>query len=223
MNTKFKFNNIWNKCESLANGYFRKAVELMPQIKQFERSFEPARYEYAVQSRYMHRGFYCPSLILEYVIDNVKRGRIAKRITSKTKPTNAYFFDEDNIMRITETYYPNKGFTTEYLFYEDNIIYGITCEPDYRITMISIEVYIDNRIQSYMCAFYGCTTSKPYRITCENYRYENSCVEGEWYDMISPWCGHKGMVCGDTRGHGDTGTVLLSPPKNPADQNKTET
>ena len=97
MNIDLKCTHIWNTCESIAALYYNKAVALIPQIKQFEKDFEPTRDEYCLQSRYLHRGFYCPSLILEHIVDNVKRGRLAKRMTSRTNPTNGYFYDEDDI------------------------------------------------------------------------------------------------------------------------------
>ena len=184
MNIDLKCTHIWNTCESIAALYYNKAVALIPQIKQFEKDFEPTRDEYCLQSRYLHRGFYCPSLILEHIVDNVKRGRLAKRMTSRTNPTNGYFYDEDDIMRMTETYYPNGAFTTEYLFYEDNIVFGITCEPNYRIQMISVEKYSDNRIQSYLVAFFDhIKTDQVSHMEYQSYQYGESCLDAEWYDM----------------------------------------
>lgn len=188
MDMKEKCNAVWDKCEAMADRYYQKAVALLPQIKQFEKDFEPARDEYCLKARYLHRGFYCPSLILEHVVDNMKRGRLAKRMTSRTKPTNGYFYDRDDIMRMTETYYPNGAFTTEYLFYEDNIVYGITCESNYHISMISVEEYAGDRIQSYLLAYYSEGSSgKPWQMEFESYLYGDGCLEAQWYDM---WVNH---------------------------------
>lgn len=54
-------------------------------------SKQVVRYEVGVGGELMHRGYYCPSLVEDIIVGNAKRGRIAKRITSRTK--NSLFLD----------------------------------------------------------------------------------------------------------------------------------
>ena len=85
--------------------FIAEVAELEEQTKQYRVSyaqeFEKAkqtvvRTEYGTGSIYLSMGFYHPDPVVELVTINVKRGRILKKITEKSKPSHIYGFNEKN-------------------------------------------------------------------------------------------------------------------------------
>ena len=68
-------------CCSLYLKYKEKAYSYYSQIPDDENFFERGRDELGIQSScLMHRGFYCPSPVIEHIVVNIKRGKIAKKL-----------------------------------------------------------------------------------------------------------------------------------------------
>lgn len=179
---------VWEKCVFLCQEYIQKGSILKPKIKEMLLGMEISREEYAIQSRYMHRGFYCPSPVIEHHITNVRRGRIAKRLTSSAKPTNRYLFDAENKLRLAETFYPNGSVKSEYIFHENNVIYGIVYPSIGRSGEISIEQYEEGQIISYLWALWRESPNDGSlivsRVTYETYCYDDDrYIVAEWYDI----------------------------------------
>ena len=102
----------------------------------------------------LHRGFYCPNLLEYIVVGNAKRGKIKKRITSKTKDYFLYGFDQDDRLILSDMYYTGNRAEMEFLFYEKDYVYGITLSPDKEIVRITEEQYDQNRLTHYAAAYF---------------------------------------------------------------------
>lgn len=109
--------------------------------------------EIASGAKYLHRGYYCPSRMQELLIDNVKRGKLVKQPTSKTKISHKYYYANGNL-QVIDTYLSSADTYAmrEYLIYDRNIIYGVTCYPDGRIIQLSAELYSDGKLSVYYVA-----------------------------------------------------------------------
>lgn len=110
------------------------------------------RKEYSSGGELLPRGFYCPSPIYDIVTGNCKRGKLLKRITSRSKPAYEYCFDKNGKLIIVNHLYEN---CSEILEYNDNIVTGITFskEENTEITSVIECEYDDNgRIVSYIVA-----------------------------------------------------------------------
>ena len=56
-------------------------------------SIIPTREEYTVNSRYLHRGYYCPSPLLDDLIDNTRKGVLHSGKTKRKKISNRYLYN----------------------------------------------------------------------------------------------------------------------------------
>lgn len=75
---------------------------------------------YGIGSGLPHRGYYCPSLIQDFVIGGSKRGKIVKK-KPVTDEYREYGFDSHNTL-----IYAAYGSEEEFLFYKKNTEIGIT-------------------------------------------------------------------------------------------------
>ena len=82
--------------------------------------------EYASDSE-LHRGYYCPDIISDMVIGNCHRGKLYKRLTSKTKPCFEYGFDSEN--RLTVVNFPGYD-DHEIILYDGKSTVGILFSED---------------------------------------------------------------------------------------------
>lgn len=159
-----------------------KAIEktktVYPAIKSYAEDANIGKEVYSLGSRYLHRGYFCPSPDIEQMITNMRRGRIAKRLTKASRPTNRYLFDTNGKMILAETIYPN-CVKKEYIFYEQNHCYGINFDSYGRLTEISIEEFSDGKINNYIwaaCSYNEATGYKIFKIFYENFRYVDTNV-----------------------------------------------
>lgn len=138
------------------------------------RSIPCDRAELCVNSRYLHRGYYCPSPVLDLLVTNTRRGRILKRPTERSNITNRYAYDTSGRLIYTDNFINGKMVSSEYVKYHENLVYGITIGMSGRIICISEERYANSRIVSYQCAYYSGAGESTicYRMDCENYQYD---------------------------------------------------
>lgn len=139
-----------------------------------------SREEIAANVKYMHRGYYCPSRIQELQIDNIKRGRIVKKTSQRTKITHRYYY-YDNKLQVIDYYLPDSKYNDmerEYLIYEDDVVYGVTI--DYRgcIEKLSAEIFNNGRLTTYMllsCSYVPSIQTDPevYEIYLEHFIYKD--------------------------------------------------
>lgn len=114
---------------------------------------EIVRKEYSVGGELIARGYYCPSPISDIIASNCNRGKILKRVTTRSKPSYEYCFDKNNRLLVVNFCHSN---TVEILDYVDNdTVIGITFLPSSECAIISIVECIflrDGRISSYIRA-----------------------------------------------------------------------
>lgn len=77
-----RLNHIYEKYKNQCELLYKNAVNAV------------IRKEFANKGENLHRGYYCPSPITDIVLGNASRGRILKRITSRSKPSYEYGFDK---------------------------------------------------------------------------------------------------------------------------------
>lgn len=127
-----------------------------------------ARTEFASDSG-LHRGFYCPSLVYDIIVGNVKRGRRLKGIRSNSKNYFIYGFDGQDKLIWVERYYNGVVAYTEYIAYDNQAIWGITLDSMGRIYTVTKEKYDNGRIQNYLFAL---VSSYEGLFSCDRLRYE---------------------------------------------------
>ena len=163
-------------CVLQCEKYIQMAMDLQPDIEKIYSAMTISKEEYALNCQYMHRGYYCPSLIKEHYINNVSRGRILKRMAKATRPTYHYLFDEDHKLRLAEEFLEKGTIKCEYIFHLDNISYGIIY-PNTTIGRqgnISISKYEEGRLHSYIWAYWWPRAGEIYFYTIEQELYHYS-------------------------------------------------
>lgn len=149
---KSRWKAVLQKCQEAAEvgGAF------YPKAKTYLLEKRLGRAEFALGCHYMPRGFYCPSPDIECIITNMRRGRIAKKPTKSSKPTNFYMFDKEGKLYLVETFFPNDSTQTEYVVHGENMVHGFVYDQNGVITQISIEEYERGRLCNYVWAMCRC-------------------------------------------------------------------
>lgn len=139
------------------------------------RSIPCGKEELAVGAKYLHRGVYCPSPVLDLLIANAKRGRVLRRSSPRSVITNRFVFDTSGRLLYTDNYFDGKLGSSEYLLYDGNSVFGITLSGSGRIICVSEERYTEGRLASYDCAYYapGQTGCECWQMDCERYHYDD--------------------------------------------------
>jgi len=143
--------------------------------------------EYASGGDVLHRGFYCPSIIIDCIAGNIKRGKLLHSSRAKGQPSFSYGFDEND--RLITVSHANKH---ELIWYENEIEVGITFSETQSfmdICYFSECIYKNNRIQSY--SFYQVlpSSSCPVFMTREEYEYTETHMQVDFFQFCNdkPW------------------------------------
>lgn len=107
--------------------------------------------ECAVNARYLHRGYYCPSPFWDLVISNARRGKLIKHPNKRSKITHRYLYDEQNRLMVAIANLPNGKTKTEYLVYGSDSVCGFAFDAWGTLVGVSEELYEGDRIRSYFC------------------------------------------------------------------------
>ena len=154
------------------------------------RSLPREREELCTNSRHLHRGFYCPSPTLDILIGNSKRGKILIRPSNRSHITNRYVYDKSNRLIYVDNYIDDKMVSSEYLIYQDNVIYGVTIGISGRLTNVSEEVYDKGVLKEYICAYFAENLSQTtcYQMDCEVYSCDlSNCFDWDYYQLFFSW------------------------------------
>lgn len=146
---------------------------------------EVVREEFCTGGELLHRGYYCPSLIRDIVIGNVKRGRLVKKEPENKDDYFRYGFDKaGNLITVIRPY------TCEFIVREGNIEIGVGFNKQNGIGEISEAYYEDNRIVSYGHYLYdeGMDISEYEK---ELYTYKDSSLS---VDYINYLCGYLSFL-----------------------------
>lgn len=124
--------------------------------KQFEKIQKRVVYEkYGIGGETIHRGYFCPSLVIDIVIGNAKRGKLCNNIPKISKEYYKYGFDnEDHLILVTcEDEFKN---TFEIIEHMPNYQMGIGYHRSFGIERISECRYDDlGRLTSYSWFLYN--------------------------------------------------------------------
>lgn len=134
---------------------------------------EVVREEYAVGGEILHRGYYCPSPILDIVVGNGNRGKLLKRLTSRSHPTYIYRFNKDDRLIIVE----NQNGIKEIILRDGSIETGIEFSKRCEILSLTECIYSGSQIQSYSHCLYDSNTKISDNYHLENYKYSMDGLE----------------------------------------------
>ena len=132
-----------------------------------------------------------------------------------SRPTNRYEFDLKGRLRLAETIYPNGSVSTEFLFYEGDVIFGLTYGDNSKLRALSVERYEDGRLVSYLLvdcyrrdSESSCDIS---RIAYERYGYAGDIMTVDAVHELSKFEGRLRGLCGKgvLRATDDHGWELL--------------
>lgn len=129
--------------------------------------------QFGVGGSVLHRGYLCPSLILDIVAGNISRGKIITRLMPSINPDFEYSLDQsDNLVCVKQPFY------TEYIVRRDETETGaLFSDADDKLSAISECRYENGRIKSYLYALYDPYIERIIELTKEEYRYtENTMV-----------------------------------------------
>lgn len=98
----------------------------------------------------LHRGYYCPSLTYDIVVGNVKRGKLLKRLSPKSKRYYIYGFDDSNRMLWCKEFSNKVLVSVEYLVYVEDYRYGFKFSTHHPLFAVTQEKIQNGRIQNYL-------------------------------------------------------------------------
>ena len=145
------------------------------------------RKEYAKGGEIIHRGYYCPSPVLDIVIGNCNRGRILKRPPKENNYNYEYWFDSNNrlicVCEWNNIFGKFQISSTELFIYSTNNVLSLHYNHNLYlkdnsadINFISECFYSQNKIVKYVFAlFFGeCRCEE---IRSESYEYKDSQIQ----------------------------------------------
>lgn len=131
------------------------------------------KYEFSSGGEVLHRGYYCPSPIIDIVVGNGKRGKNIKALNAKSKPTYRYGFDSQNNLILVDILHLNEK---EIIISNGNIETGICFSNDFGITALS-ESHYENQIVSYVYCSYSSFANCVGDYRKEVYQYSSEGLE----------------------------------------------
>lgn len=104
------------------------------------------RWEYSKGSKFLRRGYYCPSLVEDIIIGNCSRGTLTDKVSARSKYFKYGYDVCDNMIIVKNDSYGQN----EFLIRENNSEIGITFDRVYCIESISECIYdSSDRLISY--------------------------------------------------------------------------
>lgn len=126
------FHNYLDTLERI-KGYLQQHKN--PLDETYNAAEEITNVRYAKGGELIHRGYYCPSLIVDWLTGNVSRGRLCKRVPVNDDYTYKYFFNKHDRLTCVHVYGngkidPHELFTVEHILPEDNLELGFSYRWD---------------------------------------------------------------------------------------------
>ena len=126
--------------------------------------------EYGFGGEMLHRGFYCPSVVADIIIGNVKRGIVSKSFGAKM-PHYVYGFIDGSLSTIEHI--DSYSCTKEYIIRQNDVETGILFSSELGIQSVCECCYQDNKINSYTYCLYDSFNHKIVELTKEIYEYSS--------------------------------------------------
>lgn len=161
------------RAAEMAKHYGGHLAEQFYEVKRNIASWETAR-----GGEMLHRGFYCPSLILDIIAGGVQRGKLVSAARLRKPPDYTYGFDEQD--RLVTVLRENER---ELIFYENGVETGLTfAEPgrESDIRYLSECVYDAGRILSYTFFILDPLGRVATYMQKEDYTYKEDCIAVQW-------------------------------------------
>ena len=182
-----KDNNLKKELKSECDRFSIIAKKYLPdcQRRYLELNAKVVRTEYSSGGEVLPRGYYCPSPIYDIVTGNCKRGKLLKRMTSRSKPTYEYCFDKDDKLIVVNHLFDN---CAEILEYHNDVVIGITFskEENIEITSVIESKYDENgRIISFISAHSSYNDCYMDHLEKESYTYNQmGLYKAESFDYL---------------------------------------
>lgn len=123
----------------------------------------------------IHRGFYCPSPVIDIIIGNARRGKLLQRSSKRSRILHEYGFDRNDDLCYAKEYLNGSHVFTEFLSHSDHVTMGITMDTTGQLTAVSEEAHQEGKLQTYRYAQY-CQLEQEavcFSLRIEQYRYDD--------------------------------------------------
>lgn len=173
-----------------ANNLIRLAESVVHNAD-FTKDIAWKREEFAAHSS-LHRGYYHPSPIYDFIVGNTKRGKLLSRITKCTNFTHRYLYDENDNLRVIETYNNKVLSSIERIFLQNEDIIGVTLDKNGHLRTVVCEAYADLRIKELILV--NCLETGKGTVCCdihyERYYYDDMGLLECDFITAMPSCKH---------------------------------
>lgn len=176
MNNTDYSNQVFISCQQLFHEAIEYGLEFIK--KQSHRAYHeinPQRIACCANSRYLHRGFYCPSPVFDKVLVNSRRGKILPNCRKTIQLTHRYFYNQDDKIYLIEYFSNGATEAYEYIVERQNKRFGFIIDDFGVLRHISIEEYNQGKLIAYM-------HSRCYLSTDNIYQSLNMHHEQYYYD-----------------------------------------
>ena len=185
---------LWKLCKTKGQILLGLGLDFFAKGKLEEyNNIQIFREEVAVNARFLHRGYYCPSPVQEFIVSNSRRGKLLLRPTNRSRISHRYAYDLDDRLVVVEATLPDGTKKLEYLVYGDGIRYGFAFDSWGSLVGVSEEVFDGDKLVSYFCGScynhvadgidFGITTAH-----YEKYYYDADGLKDVDYYFTNLWC-----------------------------------
>jgi hypothetical protein len=152
-----------------------KYEEKLPQLR-IEAEKEIVKVEYSKGGETIHRGYYCPSPVLDLIVGGLKRGKLFKRKPDFGRYSYEYGYDTNNrlirVRGVNEFTTPDSNYNEEYLIYENDLVYGFEFDNMGEIVAVSRCTFENENIVKY--EYSVCRLPQYADLYMEEYSYGNN-------------------------------------------------
>ncbi|MED4462541.1 hypothetical protein [Metabacillus fastidiosus] len=178
-----KFKGIISELVSIRNKY----KEQLPYLRTLTEK-EIVNFRYSKGGEAIHRGYYCPSPVLDLIVGGLKRGKLFKRKPDFGRYSYEYCFDSKNrlilVRGVNEFTTPNSNYNEEYLFYNCKTIIGLEFRQTGDIVAVSRCTFANNNIVKYERSI--CSLPQYADLYIEEYAYENNLLSEVRTFQVTP-------------------------------------
>lgn len=151
-----------NEFKKIIHDFYIVADKYNDMLNQLIHSIETdtKRTEFCIQSECLHRGYYCPSPILDLIVGGIKRGKLTAKPYKTTEEYYKYYFNNENRMIAIENYavepFDFSPYEIEFIIREDSTEYGVTFHNGWKeISYISKAEYENGIVKNYSAVCYN--------------------------------------------------------------------
>lgn len=147
------------------------------------------KHSYSRGGLMLHRGFYCPSPIIEKICGNVNRGRI---VCNPTKSHYKYYFDNEEKLICVEKKERDIKPAKEFLIYQDNVVFSVAFDCTGTVIHLVTKCVYNNLLANYSMLIPCYDENDDYsQLEIEKYYYSGEKID----KAIHMYCLFKEKVC----------------------------